>query len=162
LWISLGVLLLSAVIFGISGACSDEKLFDKVPDDEYEPEYLPPYNPQTNFDEIIPTMPKAPDMPQKFEFDVETPKYNPQPPEVTALTTKDRVYNTLIGASMGLAVGGVALVLVGGGIGIVGFATTLSAPVASINALVVGSLGYNVYAMLLGYIFGVEAEPLEW
>ncbi len=78
------------------------------------------------------------------------------------LTGGQRVLNTVVGGSIGLAVGG-AIVVVGGA------AITLGGVVAGVGATVtagtqivaIGALAFDAFAILVAPIFGLEIDPLE-
>lgn len=80
------------------------------------------------------------------------------------LTTGDRVKNTLIGASLGLMVGG-AFVATAGAAGslIVGSATTPIAVFGGTGAqtFAIGALAYNGFAIAIAPLFAISIDPIE-
>lgn len=65
--------------------------------------------------------------------------------------------NTFIGATLGIAVGGSAVALVGVGIAVIGGAVALGAQVAAI-----GCLAFNAEAIIFAPFYGIEMEPIDW
>ena len=89
----------------------------------------------------------------------------PQGSELEGLTPGDRVVNALIGAGIGLAIGG-ASVATAGAVGTVGagsgstFIQIFGATGAQTFAY--GALSYNTTAMVMAPFFSVEMEPIEY
>ena len=80
------------------------------------------------------------------------------------LTFKDRLVNTFIGASFGLAIGGAGLSLFGmGGTLIVGSTTTTIAFFGGTGpqTFAIGALAYDLVAMLVAPVLGLTMETIE-
>jgi len=90
-------------------------------------------------------------------------KANPNGLEDPPLSTRDRITNAVIGASVGVASAG-ALLSIGGAIGTVaaGATTTIAAFGATgPQVFAIGALAYNSVAMFVAPFVGVEMEPIE-
>lgn len=79
------------------------------------------------------------------------------------LSTKDRVRNTIIGAGLGLAVGG-AIVATGGVFAgaVAGNVAVGYLGVTALQGMAIGSLALDFSAMALLPAFGIEIEPIEY
>ena len=81
------------------------------------------------------------------------------------LTTGEKVINTLIGAGIGLGIGG-AVVATSGAVGAIalGSATTQIALLGMTGAqtFAIGALAYDVFAFIFAPFMGVELEAIEY
>ena len=81
--------------------------------------------------------------------------------EKPKLSALNRVRNTFIGATLGLAVGG-------GVVAIAGAAITVFAPwgvvagVAGSQIFAIGAVAFNLEAMVFAPFYSVELDPIEW
>lgn len=154
-WLVIGVLVGCAVIGGVLGATSDKNLAEgvlaldqvqAVPDKSnmMTPRELTQM-PQSDFNAMI--------------------NDHPNVHTSSELTAGDRVVNGLIGAGMGLAVGG-ALVSVVGVVGsaVVGSATTTITALGGtgLQTFARGALIYNFFATIVAPFPGIEMEPIEY
>ena len=148
-WLIVGICFIGActIVGGILGALSDEKLYE-------------------------------PKIEQKAEFPTKTPSiYNPTQENLNnkteqekivqqnqnELTTKERVLNVAVGASLGLAVGGVTAALGGAAIAvgakIMGAVTLFE---GGTQIMAVGGMAYNAFVFFIAPMFGIELEPIEY
>ena len=133
---------------GVLGAMSDEKL--GVPETKPIPQ-------KPSFIELHPNNAK------KFQ---DEQKEVPENANVDnyQLTPGDRIRNTLLGAAMGLAVGGLVVATIGaGGTVIVASASQIIPLLGGTGpqTFAIGALAYNTVAMLVAPILGLEMEPIE-
>ena len=141
-WLIFGIIVGAGVLGGIIGYSSEEKLGADSPDN------MPtPRNELKHPSEIT-------------EADLVQPESAPEEP----LSTNDRIHNAFLGATLGIAVGG----LVVSGAGAVATIATGSAatyiPVLGVTAkqtFAIGALAYDVIAMLFAPLLGVEMETIE-
>ena len=83
----------------------------------------------------------------------------------TALTTGDRVKNTLIGAALGTLVGSGVVMITGMGATLATGSATAIIEVLGVSGsqtFVIGAVTYNLVAMVFAPFFGIEMEPIEW
>ena len=135
-WLIIGFLVVCAVIGGIYGAMSDKKLYGYEEKDSVDFE---------------------------GEQGIEEEGFIDSEEE---LTIKDRIVNTIIGASMGLVVGGglIATYGIAGSLGL-GSATTASSVfggMTGVQTFALGSLVLDLVAFVFGPIFGFTVEPIEY
>ena len=80
------------------------------------------------------------------------------------LSTVDRVVNTAIGFTLGVATSGGAIALLGAGATVVK-SVTFVVPVFEATGpqlFAIGALAYNFFAMFVAPMFGIELEPIEY
>ncbi len=143
-WAILGIAIVS-VIGGIWGATYDQRL--GVDNDADNTSATIPSIPNAATDDNM----FAPGSPPAMCPDATEPNIaNDNRP----LTTGDRVRNTVIGASLGLAVGGGAVATAGAGLVIAGVA-------GGSQVFAIGALAYNFFAIIVAPFFGVEMDPIE-
>ena len=142
-WVFVGV---CTVVGGIIGACADEPLAEKSREAKKE-----------EFEEKMPSKDKVPNTVPDY-----VPKGNSkqntatETTEETKLSTKDRLNNIVIGASIGLAVGGSFVML----------AAMPLAPILGLGItaklMATGMLAFNIDAIVFAPFYSVDLEPIEW
>ena len=83
----------------------------------------------------------------------------------TPLTTKDRIINGFIGAGLGLAAGGVAVILMSGtaSLAIHSVSKTIGfLQISGAQGLAIGALAYNVLPIIIAPFLNLKTEPLEF
>ena len=152
-WIILGIIVLCATVGGVLGYASNEKLIDKPKSSQNSSKNNNQINSNKNYSKE-----KAGNSNGSVSrnqsrgsksYDTETPK----------LSSKDRAMNTFIGATLGMAVGGAAIALVGVGCTLAGVGCL---GVTGVRAAAIGCLAFNAEAIIFAPFYGVELEPIDW
>ena len=165
-WIVLGVIVLCGVVGGIIGYNSKSKLIDKPKTTQNSSNYKKQSNSNNN------NTSKTKSNTSKGKSNASKGKSSSSNRNVSRhqnrgsishntennrLSSSDRAMNTFIGATLGIAVGGAAVALVGVGIAVIGGAVALGAQVAAI-----GCLAFNAEAIIFAPFYGIEMEPIDW
>ena len=152
-WIILGIIVLCATVGGVLGYASNEKLIDKPKSSQNSSKNNNQINSNKNYSKE-----KAGNSNGSVSrnqsrgsksYDTETPK----------LSSKDRAMNTFIGATLGMAVGGAAIALIGVGCTLAGVGCL---GVTGVRAAAIGCLAFNAEAIIFAPFYGVELEPIDW
>lgn len=72
------------------------------------------------------------------------------------MSTKDRLYNTFIGASLGLGVGGAVVAVAA-----MPLALIIGAE-SAVKIFAIGALAFDFEAIACAPFYAVELEPIEW
>ena len=154
-WLVIGILAASAIIGGILGATSDKKLGQNVIDENTNVPQIPTKPSITTHHNI---------MTQKEPVEL-SPTTNPSESkkESEPLTVGDRVKNTIIGASLGLATGGAVVSVVGAGAVVAGMGTSYITLLGATGQQVfaIGALAYDSVAIIFAPFFGIEMDTIE-
>jgi len=154
-WLVIGILAASAIIGGILGATSDKKWGQNVIDENTNVPQIPTKPSITTHHNI---------MTQKEPVEL-SPTTNPieSKKESEPLTVGDRVKNTIIGASLGLATGGLAVSTVGAATIVAGMGTSYITLLGATGkqVLAIGALAYDSVAMIFAPFFGIEMDTIE-
>ena len=151
-WIVVGALVFIGVVGvagGILGYKSNEKLINKPKTKQGSSNYNKPNSSNNNQKTKTNNSNKS----NSHNQNGGSASYNAGTPE---LTSKDRVMNAYIGATLGIAVAGAVLALIGAGVAI-GGAVALGSQLAAI-----GCLAFNAEAIIFAPFYGVEMEPIDW
>ena len=151
-WIVVGALVFIGVVGvagGILGYKSNEKLINKPKTKQGSSNYNKPNSSNNNQKTKTNNSNKS----NSHNQNGGSASYNAGTPE---LTSKDRAMNAYIGATLGIAVAGTVLALIGAGVAI-GGAVALGAQLAAI-----GCLAFNAEAIIFAPFYGVEMEPIDW
>ena len=141
-WLIAGIIICAGFIGGVAGYYSDEKLGA---------------DPSKNIPNTSGTLKHPSEI-------TEEDLIPPEPVQKEPLTTEDRVYNAFLGATLGMAAGGllvsgmgaVATVAAGSG---AAFIPAFGATAAQTFAY--GALVYDIIGMIFSVLLGVESEPIE-
>ena len=151
-WIVVGALVFIGVVGvagGILGYKSNEKLINKPKTKQGSSNYNKPNSSNNNQKTKTNNSNKS----NSHNQNGGSASYNAGTPE---LTSKDRAMNAYIGATLGIAVAGTVLALIGAGVAI-GGAVALGAQLTAI-----GCLAFNAEAIIFAPFYGVEMEPIDW
>ena len=152
-WLVIGIIAITVIGGGVIGALSDRKLF-KAPKDEKTS-----LKPKKSSKDVGPKIEQI--TPKKTQSASEVPISDTN----KKLTVGDRVANTLIGASLGLATGGAIVATMGAfGVVAVGSLTTYITVLGASGAqtFAIGALAFDAFAILIAPFLGIEAEPIEY
>lgn len=86
------------------------------------------------------------------------------PPTVSVpeLTTSDRIKNTIVGATLGIATGGAVVAMLGMGISLGLGATTVACGATGAQTFAIGALVFDGFSMIVAPFFGIILEAIEW
>ena len=168
-WLAVVVIVVCVALGATYGATTDRNLAQEMSGQSKEQHNPNAYTTNKPRDDIQPTC--QTDMPQIPSSGSTSPNgkgtTTPQcevPNEKGSLSTRDRINNIIIGASMGFMVGG-AIVFMGGAVACVAGYSSVTAAVLGMTgkqAVAWGLLSYNVFPIITAPFLGVEMEPLEY
>ena len=154
-WVVIGILVLFGVggaVGGILGYKSNEKLINKPKTKQGGSNYNKPNSSNNNPKTKTNNSNKS----NSHNQNSGSASYNAETPE---LTSKDRAMNAYIGATLGIAVAGAVVALIGSGLAI-GEVVIMGVTGARISAI--GCLAFNAVAIIFAPFYGVELEPIDW
>ncbi len=149
-WLVVGFLALTTIIGGVLASTSDQQLLDNQAEGN-----IPEENTSPTLSYSAPSE-REQDILSEYKPDVlpaETPSTIVDN-ETTTLTTGDRVMNTVIGCSLGLASGALAVASVGAGMVILGAQ-------AGAQIFALGASAYDAVAIIVAPFIGADMEPIE-
>lgn len=172
------VLGLCALIGGALGASLDYKLLDPPSGKESQPiEELPPVQGPPPDQLLFSTQAKQQLLEDKSSRNKQgesafkplpqntTQQYSPSDAikkvEENKITTGDRVVNALIGSGIGLGVGGALMAGGGAALTLFGGTSAVVLGATGLEAFAWGAIAFDVFAMLIAPILGMEVEPIE-
>ena len=163
-WLVLGVIAICGVVGGIIGYNSKEKLIDKPKTKQNSSNYQKQSSSNNNKNNNISksnsnTSKSYSSTSNRSVTRTQNRGSISHNSEKTRLSSSDRAMNTFIGATLGIAVGGVAVILIGAGCAIGG---VMCLGATGTQAAAIGCLAFNAEAIIFAPFYGVELEPIAW
>ena len=160
--ISIAIIAVCVVIGAILGACHGEDLYYKA---------CPAPEPDNSSGNVTPENSSVPEASSNTKKDKRknkksnsnvSDKNNSNPAPENSLSKSARARNIFIGATLGLAVGGAIVAVIGAATVVGSSIITGSVLMAGRQAFAIGALAFNLEAMVFGPLYSVELEPIEW